>query len=353
MKISLLLFVILINSSEQWLSIIQVSDISFATQGLCHMKYGLSYRQIRFCQRNEAIMPFVRFGANLALEECKLQFKNRHWNCTLFQDKSLVGNILDSGTKESAYIHALTSAGIAYTITKACSTGRLSSCGCDMSMKEKTSNSSIRWAGCSDNVLFGSELARKFVNLRERITKNRTSLLNVHNNQVGIRTILASVDRQCKCHGVSGSCEFKTCWRSLHSFTQIAKQLKEYYDESIEVRLQRSLFDKKLRFIPRNIPYHMTKQTTTTATTYKNDLIYYNSSPNFCEINLNAGSFGTTGRVCNRSSRAIDGCDLLCCNRGYQSQIVTVRDKCNCRFQWCCYVQCQNCVTTQEISRCL
>lgn len=92
-----------------------------------------------------------------------------------------------SGTKESAYIHALTSAGIAYAITKACSTGRLSSCGCDMSMKESTSNQTQRWSGCSDNVLFGSELARKFVNLRERVNKNRTSLLNVHNNQVGIR----------------------------------------------------------------------------------------------------------------------------------------------------------------------
>jgi hypothetical protein len=56
-----------------------------------------------------------------------------------------------------------------------------------MSMKDKTTNNSVRWAGCSDNVLFGSELARKFVNLRERVTKNRTTLLNVHNNQVGIR----------------------------------------------------------------------------------------------------------------------------------------------------------------------
>lgn len=56
-----------------------------------------------------------------------------------------------------------------------------------MSLAEKSSNSSIRWAGCSDNVLFGSELARKFVNLRERVSRNRTSLLNVHNNQVGIR----------------------------------------------------------------------------------------------------------------------------------------------------------------------
>ena len=96
-------------------------------------------------------------------------------------------SISKKGTKESAYVHALTSAGIAFAITKACSTGRLSSCGCDMSMRDKSMNASIRWSGCSDNVLFGSELARKFVNLRERITKNRTSLLNVHNNQVGIR----------------------------------------------------------------------------------------------------------------------------------------------------------------------
>lgn len=44
-------------------------------------------------------MPFVRFGANLALEECQNQFKNRHWNCTLFQDNHLIGNILDSGTR--------------------------------------------------------------------------------------------------------------------------------------------------------------------------------------------------------------------------------------------------------------
>jgi hypothetical protein len=90
-------------------------------------------------------------------------------------------------TKESAYIHALTSAGIAYAITKACSTGRLHSCGCDMTIQDKNLNRSIGWTECSDNVLFGTEIARKFVNLRERRMKTRTSLLNLHNNQVGIR----------------------------------------------------------------------------------------------------------------------------------------------------------------------
>ncbi|CAF5027937.1 unnamed protein product, partial [Rotaria sp. Silwood1] len=78
-------------------SIIQVSNVSFVRRDLCHIKYGLHHRQIRFCQRNEHIMRFIRSGTNLALEQCQIQFKNRHWNCTLFKDNDLIGNILDSG----------------------------------------------------------------------------------------------------------------------------------------------------------------------------------------------------------------------------------------------------------------
>lgn len=166
-----------------------------------------------------------------------------------------------------------------------------------------------------------------------------------------MKTILSSVDRQCKCHGVSGSCEFKICWRSLYPFSQIAQQLKEYYDESIEVHLQPRLSDSKLRFVPRNLPFDTDQETISTK--FKNDLIFYRSSPNYCERNLSSGSLGTIGRVCNRSSRAIDGCDLLCCDRGYKIDTITVYNKCNCRFQWCCYVQCQSCVESKEITSCL
>lgn len=142
---------------------------------------------------------------------------------------------------------------------------------------------------------------------------------------------------------MSGSCEFQSCWRSLHSFTQIANQLKEFYDNAIQVYLQ----DDKLRFIPKNIPYQNENEL------LKNNFIFFNFSPNYCERNISVGSLGTIGRVCDRTSRAIDGCDLLCCNRGYQSQLVTRHSQCNCRFQWCCHIECQNCLTTQEISRCL
>ncbi|KAL2712068.1 protein Wnt-7b isoform X2 [Vespula squamosa] len=41
---------------------------------------------------------------------------------------------------------------------------------------------------------------------------------------------LALLQTECKCHGVSGSCTVKTCWRTLPSFRQIGDALmKKYY----------------------------------------------------------------------------------------------------------------------------
>merc|ERR1719312_686588 len=37
---------------------------------------------------------------------------------------------------------------------------------------------------------------------------------------------------KCRCHGVSGSYEFKTCWRSLPQFSEIGRYLKEKYDKN-------------------------------------------------------------------------------------------------------------------------
>jgi len=42
---------------------------------------------------------------------------------------------------------------------------------------------------------------------------------------------------QCKCHGVSGSCEVKTCWRSVPSIRDIGNILKDKYNGATEVRI--------------------------------------------------------------------------------------------------------------------
>lgn len=41
----------------------------------------------------------------------------------------------------------------------------------------------------------------------------------------------------CRCHGVSGSCELKTCWKFMPSFGEIGNVLKQKYGKAILVCL--------------------------------------------------------------------------------------------------------------------
>ena len=149
---------------------------------------------------------------------------------------------------------------------------------------------------------------------------------------------------QCKCHGVSGSCEIKTCWRAMPSFSLIGNKLKEKYDAATEIRIRKyGKRTARAKIIPKNQLFHKLE---------KSDLIYLNRSPDFCQANLRFASRGTHGRVCNKNSRGIDGCDLLCCGRPYRTQLQTVTYKCNCTFLWCCSVKCSECQSVQEVSIC-
>lgn len=38
-----------------------------------------------------------------------------------------------------------------------------------------------------------------------------------------------------------------------------------------------------------------------------------------------------------------DGCDLLCCGRGYNTHQYTRVFQCQCKFHWCCHVTCNQC----------
>lgn len=45
-------------------------------------------------------------------------------------------------------------------------------------------------------------------------------------------------------------------------------------------------------------------------------------------------------------------CDELCCGRGYSTFTEQRREQCHCKFIWCCEVQCQQCLTTEEKYTC-
>lgn len=147
---------------------------------------------------------------------------------------------------------------------------------------------------------------------------------------------------ECKCHGVSGSCEVKTCWKSMPPFRKVGNVIKEKFDGATEVE-QRKVGTTKV-LVPRNSQFKPHTD---------EDLVYLDPSPDFCDHDPRTpGMLGTVGRQCNRTSKAIDGCELMCCGRGFQTQEVEVVDRCSCKFHWCCYVKCKQCRKMVEIHTC-
>ncbi|KAJ1161276.1 hypothetical protein NDU88_001763 [Pleurodeles waltl] len=116
-----------------------------------------------------------------------------------------------------------------------------------------------------------------------------------------------SVD--CRCHGVSGSCAVKTCWKTMSPFEKIGSFLKDKYENSIQIseRIKKKVRRKEKE--QRKVPIH------------KGDLVFINRSPNYCVEDRKLGVPGTHGRECNRTSEGPEGCSLLCCGRGYNTHV--------------------------------
>ena len=84
----------------------------------------------------------------------------------------------------------------------------------------------------------------------------------------------------------------------------------------------------------------------------KKKMVYYEKSPTFCDSVDDIGTTGTSGRVCNKTTSADDSCSALCCGRGFFTIRVHRVEKCNCKFHWCCYVECQRCEYDEWVTVC-
>lgn len=61
---------------------------------------NLRKKQKRLVRENPGVLVAVSKGANMAIQECQHQFKNRRWNCStrnFFRGKNLFGKIVDKG----------------------------------------------------------------------------------------------------------------------------------------------------------------------------------------------------------------------------------------------------------------
>ncbi|PRD34026.1 UNVERIFIED_CONTAM: Wnt1 [Trichonephila clavipes] len=84
---------------------------------------------------------------------------------------------------ETAFLYAITSAGVTHAMARACREGLISSCSCDYK-RRGPSGLDWEWGGCSDNIDFGSKFSRQFVDAAER-GKDLRFTMNLHNNEAG------------------------------------------------------------------------------------------------------------------------------------------------------------------------
>merc|ERR1712083_143204 len=168
----------------------------------------------------------------------------------------------------------------------------------------------------------------------------RRQLMNLHNNEAGRRAVISNMKVTCKCHGVSGSCSLITCWQQLAPFRKVGDHLQDKYGDATRVKTTRS-GRLRVRRKASNIPIP-------TA----NDLVFLHRSPNYCHHNDTIGSLGTHGRVCKKDSKGPDGCAAMCCDRGFETIQTKIKERCQCKFHWCCYVECKTCVKDVELTVC-
>ncbi|XP_018111358.2 protein Wnt-2 [Xenopus laevis] len=330
------------EAANSWWYMGAVVTSSSSSRVMCNNIPGLVTRQRQLCQRYPEIMQVIGLGVIEWATECQHQFRYHRWNCTIMEkDQSLFGKLILRSSRESAFVHAISSAGIVFAITRACSQGELKSCSCDPMMKgsSKDSKGSFDWVGCSNNIDYGIRFARTFVDAKERKGKDARALMNLHNNRAGRKAVKRFMTQECKCHGVSGSCTVRTCWMAMGDFRKSGDYLRKKYNGAIQVVMNQD----GTGFTVANKQF---KKPT------NNDLVYFENSPDYCVRDRDVGSLGTAGRICNQTSRGMDSCEVMCCGRGYNTARVIKMLKCECKFHWCCSVRCKDCIETVDIHTC-
>ena len=91
---------------------------------------------------------------------------------------------LSIGCRETAFVYALTSAGVTHAVARACSEGQIETCTCDYRNNRRPNGIDWEWGGCSDNIDFGVKFARQFIDSAER-GRDLRFIMNLHNNEAG------------------------------------------------------------------------------------------------------------------------------------------------------------------------
>lgn len=92
-----------------------------------------------------------------------------------------------TGTREAAFVYALSAATISHTIARACTSGDLRLCSCGP-IPAQILEPGYRWGGCADNLHYGLIMGSKFSDApmkMKRAGSHANKLMHLHNAEVG------------------------------------------------------------------------------------------------------------------------------------------------------------------------
>ncbi|KAG7329130.1 hypothetical protein KOW79_007304 [Hemibagrus wyckioides] len=310
---------------------------------LCH-ECGLKVEEKRIEIAYLSYTSSVLAGAQNGMQECKHQFAWDRWNCPESTFHLSTHRRLRSATRETSFVHAISAAGVMYTLTRNCSLGDLDNCGCDNSRNGKIGGRGWLWGGCSDNVDFGERISKQYVDAFETGQDARAAV-NLHNNAAGRLAVKATMKRICRCHGMSESCAMQTCWMQLAEFREVGNYLKVKHDQAHKLEL-----DKRRMRAGNSADNRGGAIADAFNSIARSELIYLEDSPDYCAKNLSLGLHGTEGRECLQSGKNLSqwekhSCRRLCHECGLRVEEIRTEivSSCNCKFHWCCTVKCENC----------
>ncbi|KGL78733.1 Protein Wnt-2b, partial [Tinamus guttatus] len=304
---------------------------------ICDNIPGLVNKQRQLCQRYPDIMQSVGEGTKEWIRECQHQFRHHRWNCsTLDRDHTVFGRVMLRNLREAP--HPNSSASLSQQVHGG-EAGAGDPHGEELWLETRRflhqgGSGDRRREGPAEPLQRGQGPAGSCAGPCQRSVPQSLQGPGVH--RLAVKRFLKL---ECKCHGVSGSCTLRTCWLAMSDFRKTGDHLRKKYNGAIQVTMNQdgtgfTLANKNFR-----------KPT-------KTDLVYFENSPDYCVMDKSAGSLGTAGRVCNKMSRGTDGCEVMCCGRGYDTTRVTRVTKCECKFHWCCAVRCKECEDTVDVHTC-
>lgn len=301
----------------------------------------LARHQRVLCRKNVDLMPLLSRAARDTMDICQELFADRRWNCSSILMAPSFMPDLTAGSREQAFVFCLSSASLVHSVSKGCSAGLTDRCQCGRTPNEAPPVN-FKWGGCGDDLGFGVIFTRTFTDTHwAKKRKTRQSLVNLHNNGVGRKVIAESLSTVCKCHGVSGSCSVKTCWKSLPDMRTIGSIVQRRYSLALEVEYRKSSNETRL------VASVAERKSIT-----DDDLVYTTISPDYCLPDPALGSIGTRHRECLRDHPGSVGCRSMCCGRGFTTVAVEISHRCDCKYYWCCYVKCKTCTKVAEVNRC-